>query len=93
MTLLTKSLGVGFHGIIGVKSVDFKENKEEDFIPADAHDLGEWLFVPKKGFFLKDKEQSQLEKKLISKDRIDDHLEKNSMFFKKHLNALKTHPR
>lgn len=47
--------------------------------------IGDWLFLPKEGFYRKKSRKSYLKKEKILSHHIDEQLEKNAPFFKKHL--------
>lgn len=54
-------------------------------VQTDGKKIGDWIFLAKKGFYLQKPKQNYSEKEKILSHHIDDQLEKNAPFFKKHL--------
>lgn len=52
---------------------------------AEGKQIGDWIFLAKKGFYLQKPKQHFRKKEKILSHHIDDQLEKNAPFFKKHL--------
>lgn len=70
------------------KTLEIYPKKQSSIVQDEKENgvlVGDWIFLPKEGFYLQKVKQPFKKKEKILSHHIDEHLEKNASFFKKHL--------